>query len=82
MGACDFQQHEAGLIGADEFILDNQYRAETGTEGNRLRCLMVAPIPVSWARKKGGLHTVVDSTTLSRRALKNHMATKIANKMR
>ncbi|STJ21162.1 HTH-type transcriptional regulator hdfR [Escherichia coli] len=61
----DFQQHEAGLIGADEVPILTTSSAELAQQQIAMLngCTW---LPVSWARKKGGLHTVVDSTTLSR----------------
>lgn len=61
----DFQQHEAGLIGADEVPILTTSSAELAQQ--QIAMLNgCTRLPVSWARKKGGLHTVVDSTTLSR----------------
>ena len=61
----DFQQHEAGLIGADEVPILTTSSAELAQQ--QIATLNGCTwLPVSWARKKGGLHTVVDSTTLSR----------------
>lgn len=61
----DFQQHEAGLIGADEVPILTTSSAELAQQQIAMLngCTW---LPVSWARKKGGLHTIVDSTTLSR----------------
>ena len=61
----DLKQHEAGLIGADEVPILTTSSAELAQQQIAMLngCTW---LPVSWARKKGGLHTVVDSTTLSR----------------
>ncbi len=62
----DFQQHEAGLIGADEVPILTTSSAELAQK--QIAMLYGCTwLPVSWSRKKGGLHTVVDSTTLSNR---------------
>ncbi|STL46847.1 HTH-type transcriptional regulator hdfR [Escherichia coli] len=56
---------KAGLIGADEVPILTTSSAELAQQQIAMLngCTW---LPVSWARKKGGLHTVVDSTTLSR----------------
>jgi LysR family transcriptional regulator, flagellar master operon regulator len=61
----DFQQHEAGLIASDDIPLLTTSSAELARQ-------QLAPLegcswlPMSWAKMKGGLHTVADSATLSR----------------
>ncbi len=53
------------MIGADEVPILTTSSAELAQQQIAMLngCTW---LPVSWARKKGGLHTVVDSTTLSR----------------
>ncbi|MTH47551.1 HTH-type transcriptional regulator HdfR [Intestinirhabdus alba] len=61
----DFQQHEVGLIAADEVPVLTTSSAELARQ--QLAALKGCSwLPVCWAREKGGLHTVADSTTLSR----------------
>lgn len=61
----DFQQNEVGLIGGDDVPLLTTSSAE-------LACQQLAALngctwlPTRWAKDKSGLHTVTDSTTLSR----------------
>ena len=61
----DFQQHEAGLIASDDIPLLTTSSAELARQ-------QLAPLkgctwlPMTWAKEKGGLHTVSDSATLSR----------------
>lgn len=61
----DFQQHEKGLIAADEVPLLTTSSAELARQ--QLSALNGCSwLPVNWANEKGGLHTVADSATLSR----------------
>ncbi|EJH2660599.1 HTH-type transcriptional regulator HdfR [Salmonella enterica] len=61
----DFQQHETGLIAADEVPVLTTSSAELARQ--QLNALNGCSwLPVNWANEKGGLHTVADSTTLSR----------------
>ncbi|EBV7201959.1 HTH-type transcriptional regulator HdfR [Salmonella enterica subsp. enterica serovar Berta] len=61
----DFQQHETGLIAADEVPVLTTSSAELARQ--RLSALNGCSwLPVNWANEKGGLHTVADSATLSR----------------
>lgn len=61
----DFQQHEAGLIAADEVPLLTTSSAELARR--QLPALKGCTwLPTTWAKEKGGLHTVADSATLSR----------------
>lgn len=61
----DFQQHEAGLIAADEVPVLTTSSAELARQ--QLSALNGCSwLPVNWANEKGGLHTVADSATLSR----------------
>ncbi|EBE8077796.1 HTH-type transcriptional regulator HdfR [Salmonella enterica] len=61
----DFQQHETGLIAADEVPVLTTSSAELARQ--QLSALNGCSwIPVNWANEKGGLHTVADSATLSR----------------
>lgn len=61
----DFQQHETGLIAADEVPVLTTSSAELARQ--QLSALNVCSwLPVNWANEKGGLHTVADSATLSR----------------
>ncbi|SUG35824.1 transcriptional regulator HdfR [Salmonella enterica subsp. arizonae] len=61
----DFQQHEAGLIAADEVPVLTTSSAEIARQ--QLNALNGCSwLPVNWANEKGGLHTVADSATLSR----------------
>ncbi|EAT4607055.1 HTH-type transcriptional regulator HdfR [Salmonella enterica] len=61
----DFQQHETGLIAADEVPVLTTSSAELARQ--QLSALNGCSwLPVNWANEKGGLHTVVDSATLSR----------------
>lgn len=61
----DFQQHEAGLIAADDVPVLTTSSAEIVLQ-------QLAPLkgctwlPIKWAKNKSGLYTVTDSTTLSR----------------
>nr|WP_193568643.1 HTH-type transcriptional regulator HdfR [Citrobacter sp. NCU1] len=61
----DFQQHETGLIASDEVPVLTTSSAELARQ-------QLSPLngcswlPVTWAKEKGGLHTVTDSSTLSR----------------
>lgn len=61
----DFQQHETGLISADEVPVLTTSSAELARQ--QLSALNGCSwLPVNWANEKGGLHTVADSATLSR----------------
>lgn len=61
----DFQQHETGLIAADEVLVLTTSSAELARQ--QLSALNGCSwLPVNWANEKGGLHTVADSATLSR----------------
>ncbi|NMF53190.1 HTH-type transcriptional regulator HdfR [Salmonella enterica] len=61
----DFQQHETGLIAADEVPVLTTSSAELARQ--QLSALNDCSwLPVNWANEKGGLHTVADSATLSR----------------
>lgn len=61
----DFQQHETGLIAADEVPVLTTSSAELARQ--QLSALNGCSwLPVNWANEKGGLHTVADSSTLSR----------------
>ncbi|HAK7105249.1 TPA: HTH-type transcriptional regulator HdfR [Salmonella enterica] len=61
----DFQQHETGLIAADEVPVLTTSSAELARQ--QLSALNgCSRLPVNWANEKGGLHTVADSATLSR----------------
>ncbi|KYD59049.1 transcriptional regulator HdfR [Salmonella enterica subsp. enterica serovar Typhimurium] len=61
----DFQQHETGLIAADEVPVLTTSSAELARQ--QLSALNGCSwLPVNWANEKGGLHTVADSATLSR----------------
>ncbi len=61
----DFQQHEAGLIAGDEVPVLTTSSAELARQ--QLSVLRgFSWLPVSWAKGKSDLHTVSDSTTLSR----------------
>lgn len=61
----DFQQHETGLIAADEEPVLTTSSAELARQ--QLSALNGCSwLPVNWANEKGGLHTVADSATLSR----------------
>lgn len=61
----DFQQHETGLIAADEVPVLTTSSAELTRQ--QLSALNGCSwLPVNWANEKGGLHTVADSATLSR----------------
>lgn len=61
----DFQQHETGLIAADEVPVLTTSSAELARQ--QLSALNGCSwLPVNWAYEKGGLHTVADSATLSR----------------
>lgn len=61
----DFQQHETGLIAADEVPVLTTSSAELARQ--QLSALNGCSwLPVNWADEKGGLHTVADSATLSR----------------
>lgn len=61
----DFQQHETGLIAADEVPVLTTSSAEPARQ--QLSALNGCSwLPVNWANEKGGLHTVADSATLSR----------------
>lgn len=61
----DFQQHETGLIAADEVPVLTTSSAELARQ--QLSALNGCSwLPVNWAIEKGGLHTVADSATLSR----------------
>lgn len=61
----DFQQHETGLIAADEVPVLTTSSAELAPQ--QLSALNGCSwLPVNWANEKGGLHTVADSATLSR----------------
>ncbi|HDW4268961.1 TPA: HTH-type transcriptional regulator HdfR [Salmonella enterica subsp. enterica serovar Typhi] len=59
----DFQQHETGLIAADEVPVLTTSSAELARQ--QLSALNGCSwLPVNWANEKGGLHTVADSATL------------------
>lgn len=61
----DFQQHETGLIAADEVPVLTTSSAELARQ--QLSALNGCSwLPVNWANEKGGLHAVADSATLSR----------------
>ncbi|TKV08831.1 HTH-type transcriptional regulator HdfR [Citrobacter sp. wls619] len=61
----DFQQHEAGLIAGDEVPVLTTSSAELARQ--QLSVIKgFSWLPVCWARTKSDLHTVTDSTTLSR----------------
>lgn len=61
----DFQQHETGLIAADEVPVLTTSSTELARQ--QLSALNGCSwLPVNWANEKGGLHTVADSATLSR----------------
>lgn len=61
----DFQQHEVGLIAADEIPVLTTSSAELARQ--QLHALNGCTwLPTIWAKEKGGLHTVADSSTLSR----------------
>ncbi|EAA3840289.1 HTH-type transcriptional regulator HdfR [Salmonella enterica] len=61
----DFQQHETGLIAADEVPVLTTSSAELARQ--QLSALNGCSwLPANWANEKGGLHTVTDSATLSR----------------
>ncbi|KLV62465.1 HTH-type transcriptional regulator HdfR [Citrobacter murliniae] len=61
----DFQQHEAGLIAADEVPVLTTSSAELARQ--QLSVLKgFSWLPVNWAKAKSDLHTVADSATLSR----------------
>ncbi|HHX9543508.1 TPA: HTH-type transcriptional regulator HdfR [Salmonella enterica subsp. enterica serovar Enteritidis] len=61
----DFQQHETGLVAADEVPVLTTSSAELARQ--QLSALNGCSwLPVNWANEKGGLHTVADSATLSR----------------
>ncbi|KFC00899.1 HdfR family HTH-type transcriptional regulator [Trabulsiella guamensis ATCC 49490] len=61
----DFQQHEVGLLASDDIPSLTTSSAELARQ-------QLSPLngctwlPMSWAKEKGGLHTVTDSATLSR----------------
>ncbi|MDM3278191.1 MULTISPECIES: HTH-type transcriptional regulator HdfR [Citrobacter] len=61
----DFQQHEAGLIAGDEVPVLTTSSAELVRQ--QLSVIKgFSWLPVHWAKTKSDLHTVTDSTTLSR----------------
>lgn len=61
----DFQQHEVGLIAADEVPVLTTSSAELARQ--QLHALNGCTwLPTRWAKEKGELHTVADSATLSR----------------
>ncbi|MDM3324856.1 HTH-type transcriptional regulator HdfR [Citrobacter sp. Cb080] len=61
----DFQQHEAGLIAGDEVPVLTTSSAELARQ--QLSVIKgFSWLPVNWAKIKSDLHTVTDSTTLSR----------------
>lgn len=61
----DFQQHETGLIAADEVPVLTTSSAELARQ--QLSALNGCSwLPVNWVNEKGGLHTVADSARLSR----------------
>lgn len=61
----DFQQHEAGLIAGDEVPVLTTSSAELAVQ--QLSVIKgFSWLPVNWAKTKSDLHTVTDSTTLSR----------------
>ena len=61
----DFQQHEAGLIAGDEVPVLSTSSAELARQ--QLSVIKgFSWLPVNWAKTKSDLHTVTDSTTLSR----------------
>ena len=60
-----FQQHEAGLIAGDEVPVLTTSSAELARQ--QLSVIKgFSWLPVNWAKTKSDLHTVTDSTTLSR----------------
>lgn len=61
----DFHQHEAGLIAPDDIPLLTTSSAQLARQ--QLSALNgYAWLPSAWAKAQGNLHTVSDSTTLSR----------------
>ena len=61
----DFQQHEAGLIAPDDVPQLTTSSAEIACQ--QLPLLKGCTwLPARWADTKAGLHTVIDSTTISR----------------
>jgi len=61
----DFHQHEAGLIAPDDIPLLTTSSAQLARQ--QLGALNgYAWLPSAWAKAQGNLHTVADSTTLSR----------------
>ena len=61
----DFQQHEVGLIAGDEVPVLTTSSAELARQ--QLSVIKgFSWLPVNWAKTKSDLHTVTDSTTLSR----------------
>ena len=61
----DFQQHETGLIAADEVPVLTTSSAELARQ--QLSVLKgFSWLPINWAKAKSDLHTVADSATLSR----------------
>lgn len=61
----DFQQHEAGLIAADDIPALTTSSAELARQ--QLKILDGCTwLPVGWAKEKGGLHPVTDGTIISR----------------
>ena len=61
----DFQQHAAGLIAGDEVPVLTTSSAELARQ--QLSVIKgFSWLPVNWAKTKSDLHTVTDSTTLSR----------------
>ena len=61
----DFQQHETGLIAADEVPVLTTSSAELARQQLSVR-KGFSWLPINWAKAKSDLHTVADSATLSR----------------
>lgn len=61
----DFQQHEAGLIAADDIPILTTSSAELARQ-QLLPLTGYTWLPVEWAKSKGGLHAVRDGGTLVR----------------
>lgn len=61
----DFQQHEAGLVASDEVPILTTSSADLARQ--QLAILDGCTwLPITWVKEKGGLHTVTDSSTISR----------------
>ena len=75
----DFQQHETGLIAPDDVPQLTTSSAEIACQ--QLSLLKGCTwLPVCWADSKPGLHTVLDSTTLSGRCMQSGCRTAISNR--